>query len=150
MYGHGDLDGYMSGRAFGQFADGEELTHTLIKSAVAGGTSLALATVEGYQNKGAGGEVKIGGKVPLNIVISAAAHLAGFFDLGDSIGIDSDYLHAAGDGALGVWLVNRGHAMGSEMGKKSTEKKGAGEGVPRALRGDARANVWEQQRQRAA
>lgn len=148
MYGHGDLDGYMSGRAFGQFADGEELTHSLIRSAVAGGTSVALATLEGYQNKGLGGEVKIGGKVPLNIVISAAAHIAGFFDLGDSIGVDSDFLHAAGDGALAVWLVNRGHSWGADMGKKT---KGAAEGVPRAFRGDARVpnNAWQEQRSAA-
>jgi hypothetical protein len=150
MYGQGDLDGYLSGRAYGQFADGEELTHTLIKSAVGGVTSYALATVEGYQNKGAGGEVKIGGKVPLNIVIAAATHLAGFFDLGDAIGVDSDYLHAAGDGALAVWLTNRGHAMGSEMGKKAAETKAAVKGVPSALRGENRANVWERERQRAA
>jgi hypothetical protein len=143
MYGHSDLDSYMTGGAFGQMADGEEIKHQLIKTAVVGGSAALFAALEGYQydkkTGKIGGEIKIGGKVPLNLLVAGVGHLAAFYDAGESIGVDADYLHAFSSGALAVWTTNRGHEMGMKWreaaNKKAATDKPAGEGggVPRSL-----------------
>lgn len=134
-YSYSDL-----GHAFGSAPSMEDVKHQAIKTLTTTAAAFGLAAVEGWQNKGAGGEVKIGGKVPLNLVVGAAAHAAGFFGLGDAIGIDADYIHAIGSGAFSVFAVNRGHEMGSAWAKPKTA---SGTGTPRALQAGAQvADPW--------
>lgn len=138
-YAQSDLGQWMepSGSAFGVAPTNEELQHQLIKTGVVAGSAYLFSALEGYQytlpkdDKGnvikgedgkplpgvVGGEIKLAGKVPLNLVVAAAAHAAAFYDAGDSIGVDADYLHAFASGALAVWTTNRGHEMGMKMRK---------------------------------
>lgn len=160
-YGQRDLDGYMDGNVFGQFQT-ESMKKALIIDGVAGLVSFGLAALEGAQVteevqkdaagkpvldaagkqiktgvKTYGSEVKIGGKIPLNIVIAAGLHAAAAFDVGDSLGVDPDYINSAAAAAVSVWTTNRGHAMGLDWRKKkeaAAAKTATPAGAPRTLR----------------
>lgn len=177
-YGHNDLDGYMGGGVFGEF-DSDRAMKTGIKVGVAGIASFAYAFLEGSQvtevvkkdEKGAvilgtdgkpiktgekilGGEIKLGGKVPLPFVIAGGLFAASLFDAGDYIGLDSDYIEAAGLGVLNVWTTNRGHEKGmgwrKDKDKTVAYTKASMGATPRGLRGNSQvAHGGGQQRQTA-
>lgn len=142
MYDYGAVSGYAGGwdegRAGGTDAlhtpTSEGVMHAVKGMAITGGVAGLMAVVEGYQNKGVGGELKIAGKLPVTLVGTLALHAAGLFGAGEAIGIGDDSFHDAANGLFALWTVNRGHAFGQDRGKQMAEdakKKGSGGAVPR-------------------
>lgn len=139
MYDFGAVSGYAGGYDDGmaggfQTPSGESVMRTVKGAAITGATAGLIAVLEGYQNKGFGGELKLGSSIPVTLVGSLAFHAAGLFGAGEAIGIGDDTFHDVGNGMLAVWAVNRGHAFGQDRGKamaKTADTKGTGGAVPR-------------------
>lgn len=142
MYDYSAVSGYAGGWDDGR-AGGTDALHAptgegamqagkglLITGAAAG----LMAVLEGYQNKGVGGELKVGGKVPVSLIGTLAFHAAALTGVGEALGIGDENLQHAGNGLFATWVVNRGHAFGQEKGKEMAaddKKKGSGGAVPR-------------------
>lgn len=141
MYDFGAVSGYAGGYDDGGYAGGfkspdQSSVMSAVKgAAITGGTAALIAVIEGYQNKGVGGELKLGSSIPVTLVGSLAFHAAGLFGAGDAIGIGDDAFHDVGNGMLAVWAVNRGHAFGQDRGKamakSATTTTASGGAVPR-------------------
>lgn len=94
---------------------GEQVMETATRTAIVGTTSLALGVIQGKT-----GGVEILG-LPLDLLIGAGAHAAGFMKLG---GKNSAHLHNVGDGALALYAGTMGRAIGANW--KATGKLGLG------------------------
>jgi hypothetical protein len=94
---------------------GEAVMETATRTAIVGTTSLALGVIQGKT-----GGVEILG-LPLDLLIGAGAHAAGFMKLG---GKNSAHLHNVGDGALALYAGTMGRAIGANW--KATGKLGLG------------------------
>jgi hypothetical protein len=143
MYDYGAVSGYAGGWSDGA-AGGTDALHAptsegamrAVKgAAITGAAAGIMAVLEGYQNNGIGGELKIAKKVPVSLVGALGFHLAGMMGVGEAVGIGDDSFHDVGNGLLAVWAVNRGHAFGQERGKEMAkdkkDTKGSGGAVPR-------------------
>lgn len=111
---------------YGYAAGTKEIGTQLGQTAITGVTAAALSAVEGYSGK----EYSLG-PVPLTLVVGGALHAAAFLasdEGGEVMGVDADYIHSAGAGAIAVWAANRGF----ELGKKMKEKKAAAPATPPA------------------
>jgi hypothetical protein len=92
---------------------GEKVVETGVKTATISATAFALGTIQGKT-----GGIEIVG-VPLDLIVGAGAHAAGFMKLG---GKSSHHFHHIGDGAMAAYAVTMGRAIGNQW--KATGKLG--------------------------
>lgn len=85
---------------------GQEAIERGVRTTVSSATAFGLGMVQGRT-----GGVELFGKLPLELLVGAGAHVAGYMKVG---GRNSEHLHAVGDGALALYAGTMGRAVGTQ------------------------------------
>jgi hypothetical protein len=155
MYDFGAVSGYAGGYGDDGYAGGlhaptgEDAMSAVKGLAITGGTAGLIAVLEGYQNKGVGGEMKLGKSVPVTLLGTLLFSAAGLAGVGETIGVGDETFHDIAKGMFSVWTTNRGHAFGQDRGKEmaKTDKTASGGAVPRRAFGVPAYQGAQQQQQ---
>lgn len=98
-------------RARGALEKADAVVDRVVKTTVTGGTAFGFGVAQGRW-----GGIEVLG-VPADLGFGVLAHVAGFAGIG---GKATDYMHAAGDGALACYLATLGRGVGRDWSVKAT------------------------------
>ena len=105
----------------------DEQVNTVVHATVTAGTAFAFGVVQGRY-----GGVEVAG-VPADLGAGIVLHAMGFMGIG---GKASEYMHAAGNGALACYLAALGRGVGGEWRNRTLASGGASApGLPAAAAG---------------
>lgn len=159
------------GHSYGYVAGTKEITSQVAQTAITGVSAALFSAIDGYslgdypkldkdgkEIKGADGkpvlerktvEVSVG-PIPLTLLAGAALHAAAFVgsdEAGEVYGIDADYIHSAGAGAIAAWAATRGFEIGKKMKEKALaeedKKKKPAPGTPAPAKVEGYARVGQ-------